>query len=68
VEALGLPLRELLGLNPLAQFVQAFRDCVYSLTVPSAGLWLSLLAWSVGSVVLGFIVFQRGARDVSEEL
>jgi ABC-type polysaccharide/polyol phosphate export permease len=67
-EAFGLPLRDLLALNPLAQFVQAFRDCVYSLTVPSPGLWLSMLAWSLGSLLLGFVVFQRGARDVSEEL
>lgn len=64
----GVPLRQLLELNPLAQFVTAFRDVIYTLQSPSLVRLLGLTVLSVGTVVLGWIVFHRRARDVSEEL
>ncbi|MCU1603458.1 MAG: type transporter [Frankiales bacterium] len=64
----GVPLRRILQFNPLTQFVEAFRDCVYRLQVPSAARLLALLVISVVVFLLGFTYFERGARDVAEEL
>ncbi len=64
----GLPLRRIIELNPLTQFVEAFRDCVYFLQVPSATRMLVMLVVSVAVFLLGFTYFERGSRDVAEEL
>ena len=60
--------RELYLLNPVTQFVEAFRDILYDLEVPSAGRLLGLTAVSAVVFLLGFAYFQRGARDVAELL
>jgi ABC-type polysaccharide/polyol phosphate export permease len=41
---LGLPLQTLIGLNPVAQFVQVGRDLLYELQIPSLGVVLYLLS------------------------
>lgn len=64
----GLPLRGLLELNPLYHYVDAFRSLLWDLRVPSAGEWALLVAMSLVTFLVGWAVFQRRARDVSEEL
>jgi ABC-type polysaccharide/polyol phosphate export permease len=64
----GWPLRHIVELNPLTQFVEAFRDCVYDLQVPSAARLLGLTVVSVVVFLVGFTFFERGARDVAELL
>jgi ABC-2 type transport system permease protein len=64
----GIPVRDLYELNPLVQFVEAFRDVVYDLRVPSAGRLLALTVVSVVVFLAGFAFFDRGSRDVAEEL
>lgn len=54
--------------NPLTKFVDAFRDCFYLLKVPSAMDFLALAIWSFGLLAFGWWVFERGAREVAEEL
>jgi ABC-2 type transport system permease protein len=65
---LGMPLQDLLDLNPMAQFVDAFRDVVYDLQPPSLAQLGLLLVMSAVSLSLGWVLFHRRARDVSEEL
>jgi ABC-type polysaccharide/polyol phosphate export permease len=64
----GLPMRAIISLNPLAQFIQASRSIFYSLRLPSLASFAYLSAWSFGIFAIGWIVFSRLARDVSEEL
>jgi len=64
----GINVRQYYDLNPLTQFVEAFRDVVYDLTVPSAGRLISLTVVSVVVFLLGFTFFERGSRDVAELL
>ena len=64
----GWPLQRIIELNPLTQFVEAFRDVVYDLTVPSASRLLGLLVVSVVVFLAGFAFFERGSRDVAELL
>ncbi len=67
-EVAGLPARAIIAANPLAQFVQAARDCFYGLQLPSIAAIGYLFAWSVGTLGIGWWIFNRWARDVSEEL
>lgn len=64
----GLPLRRLFDLNPMARFVDAFRQVVYGLTYPSLSDLAILVVMSGVSLSLGWVLFHRRARDVSEEL
>jgi ABC-2 type transport system permease protein len=61
-------LREAYLLNPVTQFVEAFRDVLYDLEVPTAGRLLGLTVVSVAVFLLGFTYFQRGSGDVAELL
>ncbi len=38
----GIPLQQLIMLNPVSQFVVAFRELSYGLVVPSLSTWLVL--------------------------
>lgn len=64
----GIPVRRIIELNPLTQFVEAFRDVAYGLRVPSATRLGSLLVVSVVVFLAGFTFFERGSRDVAELL
>lgn len=54
--------------NPLTQFIEAFRSCFYDLKVPSWENFVSLTIWSFGLLAVGWWLFERGAREVAEEL
>lgn len=64
----GIPVRAIYDLNPLTQFVEAFRDVLYSLQVPSAARLLGLSAASLLTLAVGWLFFARRASDVSEQL
>ena len=63
-----LPILRLYEANPVTQFVEAFRDALYSLQFPSAGRLGYLAVLSVLVLAGGWALFERGSRDVSEEL
>jgi len=54
--------------NPLTQFIEANRDVLYELRAPSIGRMAYLTVVSVGVLIAGWLYFERGSRDVSEEL
>jgi ABC-2 type transport system permease protein len=64
----GLPLRHIFSFNPVGRFVDAFRDCVYSQQVPGLRDLGILLVLSTAMLWIGWVLFHRRARDVSEEL
>ena len=65
-EAFGIPVRALIELNPMAQFVEVGRSLLYSLTLPPLDSVLYLLLWlgiAVGSCAFAF---KRWGQDVGE--
>jgi ABC-2 type transport system permease protein len=62
------PVRVLVTLNPLTQFVGAMRDTVYDLSMPNAARLAGLVLVSFGSAIIGWAIFRRFAVRVSEEL
>ncbi len=63
-----LPGRALYGLNPMVGFVEALRDCLYDLRLPSSARLGSLLLVSVVTFVLGLSIFKRLEGRLAEEL
>jgi len=54
--------------NPLTQFVEANRDVLYDLRAPSLARMAYLIVVSLVVLFAGWTYFERGSRDVSEEL
>jgi ABC-type polysaccharide/polyol phosphate export permease len=64
----GLPIKDLIRANPVTQYVFASRDIFYDLSSPSLGAWAYLLGTSLLSLVVGWAIFTRFSRDLSEAL
>jgi ABC-type polysaccharide/polyol phosphate export permease len=62
----GIPLRSLLSLNPMSDFVGLSRSVLYELQVPEVEPVLYAAAWTLAMVVLATFVYRRWGRDVSE--
>jgi ABC-2 type transport system permease protein len=54
--------------NPMYQFVEAYRDLLYDLRMPSAGQFAVMAAWAVGMLLVGLAVFERLQPKLAEEL
>jgi ABC-type polysaccharide/polyol phosphate export permease len=64
----GIPLRAIVMLNPIALFVESFRGLSYDLQVPPPAMWLGLVLWTVGAMVLAFLVYRRRGLDIGEAI
>lgn len=69
-EILGadVPARTIYNLNPMVGFVEAMRDCLYDLRMPSAGRILSILVLSASTFFAGLYLFRRFEGRLAEEL
>lgn len=63
-----VPVRKLLDLNPMAAYIDAFRDVLYHLRWPTGGQMLRLTGYSVTAIVVGTILFNRLESRLAEEL
>jgi ABC-2 type transport system permease protein len=63
-----LPIRDIVLLNPLTQFVQAWRSTLYGLEMPDLPNLLGLVAVSACTYLGGSILFARFADRITEEL
>ena len=67
-QAMGLPARDIIRLNPLSQFTEASRELLYGLDWPGLlrlGL-MALISLAVGAG--GWLMFKVRTRDIAEEL
>ncbi len=66
--AMGLPVRDIIRLNPLSQFTEASRELLYGLDWPGL-LRLGLMAViSLAMGATGWVMFKARTRDIAEEL
>jgi len=54
--------------NPLVHFVEVFRNLLYDNRWPDLSDWLVCVAWAVGALVVGVMVFRRNERRLAEVL
>jgi ABC-type polysaccharide/polyol phosphate export permease len=64
----GLPLRALVGLNPLAGFVDALRSLIYDLKMPGLSTWIQLTAWTIAALGLAVLVYRARGLDIGESI
>jgi ABC-type polysaccharide/polyol phosphate export permease len=63
-----VPTRSLLQLNPMAIYVDAYRDVLYDLRWPALTQWLAMTAVAGGALLLGGLVFRRLEPRLAEEM
>lgn len=68
VSSRGAGVLRLYKLNPLVELVEGYRAALYHLRWPSTGGMAYLAAWSVGTLVVGALVFSRFEGRLAEEL
>ena len=61
-------LHTILLLNPVAPYVRAYQDVLYSASVPPFGLVAVCVVLGVAVLGIGYPVFKRLARNLAEEL
>ncbi len=54
--------------NPMVHFVEVFRNLLYDNRWPRLDEWLVCVAWALGALVVGVIVFRRNERRLAEVL
>jgi ABC-2 type transport system permease protein len=69
-EVLGfdVPLADLFALNPMAGFVEAYRDLLYNLRGPTLATMGEVTLWTIASLVIGILAFRRLEPRLAEEL
>lgn len=55
-------------LNPMTHIVRAYRDILYYKQMPQFNTLIGILGWSIGFIVIGYILFQRLQKHFVEEL
>ena len=68
VAGLAIPVGFIYRLNPLVQFIQAYRAVLYDLRFPPLVSSLYLAGWTAGMLVLGLWVFGKLDRRIAEEV
>jgi lipopolysaccharide transport system permease protein len=64
----SVPIGDIYRLNPLVQFIDAYRDPLYNLRFPPFLTIVYLLVWSFGLLGIGVVVFRRLEGRVPEEV
>jgi len=65
--AYGLPVKELIEINPMAVGIGIIRDSVYFNEVPPLLDFVKMTAWAAVSFTLGLLYFRRRSMEISEE-
>ena len=63
-----ITLIDIYKLNPMEHFVALFRQVLYDNRWPDTGDFLICMAWSIGALVIGMIVFRRNEKSLAEAL
>jgi ABC-type polysaccharide/polyol phosphate export permease len=56
------------SLNPMVQFVEAYRDCLYDLRMPPLLHWVYLIVVSVATLAVGWAIFVKLEPKLAEEM
>lgn len=62
------PMRQLIRINPMTAFVQAYKSCLYDLRPPTAMMWASMVVTSIVSYLVGILAFNRLQGRFAEEI
>lgn len=60
--------RTIFSLNPMTPIIVAFRDILYYKKMPDLSHMGIIFIWSIGFIVIGYIIFQKLQKGFVEEL
>ena len=63
----GLP-RMIIEINPIFQYINAARNVVMYHTWPSWTELLAMVAWAVGMLALGWLVFSKNKNKIMQKI
>lgn len=64
----GLPLKTMLQLNPLTQFLELFRALIYELKWGSWQMWAYVSGWTLAAWLLALVVLRCKGADLGEHV
>lgn len=65
---IDIPVHDILALNPMSAFVEAYRDLLYHLRFPDLTQWAALGFGSLATLAVGMVVFSRFEPRLAEVL
>lgn len=68
VFGIGIAMKRILSLNPMAGFVDAYRNLLYDQRGPTLANMAEITAWAIVALVIGVLVFRRLEPRLAEEL
>ncbi len=68
VDALPEAMQRVIGVNPLYVMIAFARKSILEGTVPEPIEWVKALAWSIGSLVVGLLIFKTNENKVMQKL
>lgn len=61
-------MQKIIGCNPIYVYIEFSRICVMYGEVPEMMMWIKAVAWSLGSFVLGLIIFKKKENQVMKKV
>ena len=68
VDALPEAMQRVIGVNPVYVMIAFARQSILEGTVPEPIEWVKALAWSIGSLVVGLLIFKTNENKVMQKL
>lgn len=64
----GVPLRAIVELSPLSEFITLFRAVIYDLSAGHWSQWLAVLLWAGAALAWASLVYRRRGGDLAEQI
>lgn len=64
----GIPLRAVVEISPLSEFIMLFRDLVYGLDPGHWSAWLAVVVWTALALGWASLVHRRRGGDLGEQI
>lgn len=61
-------MQKIIGCNPIYVYIEFSRSCVMYGEVPEMMMWIKAVAWSLGSFVLGLVIFKKNENQVMKKV
>lgn len=68
VDALPEAMQRVIGVNPVYVMIAFARQSILAGTVPELIEWVKALVWSIGSLVVGLLIFKTNENKVMQKL
>lgn len=68
IDSLAENMQKLISMNPVYVYINFARQCMMYQTCPDAMEWVKMIAWGVGSFILGYWFFKRKENSVMQKI